>query len=275
MGKVSYLFADFIKDLSSSDIDLVDGGGSAVDSNYPITNLQNEQIALRTFTDAKVAVKLQFDLGSSKQLQAFFMGNHNFSGGTFDINSYTAGDYSTGKTTVEAAKAVRLLDVYHYESSAPATRRYWEIDLTNVTSNDSVFKIGRFMCHDGSNPVQLTDIPDFITARGYGFRNIINVTSYGVRWAHKLTEDREQFEIGWRERTSANAIHTELRTLYKTVNGNASPFVYIPDITQVDCYYVAIIEPDLLYAEIHNLSSSDSHVGRFALKLLEEVRGKV
>lgn len=274
-NNVSYLFQDFIKDLSSSDIDLIDAGGSAVDSNYPITNLQDEKISLRTFTDAKVAVKLQFDLGSTKALQAFFIGNHNFSGGTFDINSYTAADYSTGKTTVEDDLAVRLLDQYHHESSPPATRRYWELDLSNVTTDDSVYKIGRVMVYDGSNPVQLTDNPDYITSRGYGFKNIINLTSYGVRSAtHKMTEKRERFELGWRERTAANNIDAEIRALYETVNGDASPFVYIPDIDLTDCYYVYLENPDLLYSEIHGIGS-DAHVGDVTLRVLEAVRGKV
>ena len=222
-----------------------------------------------------MAIKFQFDLGSAKALQAFFIGNHNFSGGTFDINSYTAADYTTGKTAVEVNKAVRLLDVYHYESVAPAARQYWEFDFTNCTSADSYFEIGRLMAYDGSNPVQITDIEDYIMPRGYGFRNIVNETSYGVRWVHKLTEKRERFELSWGERTVANAIHTELRTLYETVYGDAHPFVFIPDIGQTPCYYVYVEEPELLYAEIFNLQTSGSHVGRFILRLIEAVRGKV
>jgi len=272
MGNTSYLYNDYIKDLAGADIDLVDAGGSCVDSNYPITALQDEQIADTTRTDAKVAVKLQFDLGSTKQLQAFFIGNHNFSGGTFDINSYTANDYVTGKTAVEANKTVRLLDVYHYESSAPAARRYWEFDFTNTTTSDSVFEIGRAMVYD--DLVQFTDKNDYIKPRGYGFKNIINKTAYDVRAAvHKLMKNRERFELKWGERTIANSIHTELRTLYETVYGDAHPFVFIPDITGTPCYYVYIESPELLWAELWG-TGTGAHVGGFRLKLIEAVRGK-
>ena len=275
MGAVSYIFNDYVKDLSSADIDLVDAGGSCVDSNYPITNIQNEKISLRTWTDAKAAVKLQFDIGSTKQLQAFFIGNHNFSGGTLDINSYTANDYATGKVTVESALSVRLLDLYHYESSAPTAQRYWEFDLTNVTTADSVFKVGRVVVYDSGGLVQLTDNPDYVTNRGYGFRNIINYTTYGIHSAaHKLTEKRERFQLTWAERTAANNLDAELRTLYDDVHGDAHPFIYIPDITLTDCYYVNMENADLLYSEIHGVGA-DAHVGGLALRVVEAVRGKV
>jgi len=275
MGKIAYFYSDYIKSLAAGKIDLVDAGGSCVDANYSIGNLQNEQIALRTWTDAKVAVKLQFELSVAKALRGFFIGNHNFSGGTFDINSYTANDYVTGKVTVEAAKAVRLLDVYHYESSAPAAQRWWEFDLTNVTSADSVFKIGRAMAYDGSNPVQITAKEDYVLGRGYGFGNLINRTPYDIRWVHKLREKQERFEMGWNQRNISDAIHTELRTLYETVYGDAHPFVFIPDIGYTPCYYGYIENPELLYAEIFNIQTTGSHVGNLKLRFIEAVRGKI
>jgi hypothetical protein len=267
MGAVAYLFSDYIKNLAASAISI-----TSEDSNYPETNLQNEQVALCTRTTAKAAIKFRFDLGSAKALQAFFIGNHNFSGGTFDINSYTAADYVTGKTTVET-KTVRLLDVYHYESVAPAARQYWEFDFSSCTSADSFFEIGRIMAYDGSNPVQLTFSPDYITRRGYGYRNIVNETAAGVRWVHKLAERRERFGLSWNERLAQTAT-TEVRTLYEAVYGDAHPFVYIPDITATACYYVYIESPEMLYQEIYGVGSS-SHAGGVTLNLIEAVRGKV
>jgi len=177
---------------------------------------------------------------------------------------------------VEANKAVRLLDVYHYESSAPATKQWWEFDLTNTTTTDSVFKIGRAMAYDGSNPVQITDIEDYILGRGYGFKNIINMTSYGIRGAvHKLTEKQERFELGWNQRDISGAIHTELRTLYETVYGDAHPFVFISDIGYVPCYYGYIEDPELMYSEIFNIQTTGSHVGNFRLRFIEAIRGKI
>jgi len=273
MGKLSYLYNDYVK-VSDAVVDLVDAGGSCVDANFPIGNLSDEQIALCSRTDAKVAVKFQIDLGATtatKKLQAFFIGNHNFTGGTFDINSYTANDYATGKTAEATNVAYRLLDVYHRISSAPGNaRQYWELDLSNITTGDSIFEIGRVMMYD--DLVQITEIEDYIKPRGYGFGNIINETKYGVRHTHKLTEKRELFEIAWNERVMTT-LPSELRTLYESVYGDAHPFVYIPDIALTPCYYGYMGDPELLWAEIMGVGSS-AHVGQITLRIIEAVRGK-
>lgn len=276
MGKTAFLYTDEIILLADAAVDLVDNGVTCVDPNYPIGNLKNAQIALRTWTDTVTDVKLQFDLGSTKQLQAFFIGNHNFTSGTFNINSYTDAAYSANIEQVEVNKAIRLLDVYHYESSTPTTRQYWEFDFTNTvtTDPDAVFKIGRVMVDDGSVPTQITSIPDYITPRGLGFGNIVNITEYRIRWVHKKTGKRERFELGWNQRPISDSIHTELRALYEAVSGDADPLVFIPDIGHTPCYYVYIEDPELLYAEIFNIQTTGSHVGNFRLRLVEAVRGK-
>jgi len=265
MGKVAYCYSDWITALAGAAITITNE-----DSNYPDTNLQNEQIALCTRTTAKVAIKFQIDLGSAKQPQFFFIGNHNFSGGKYDINSYTAADFATGKTAVEANKAVRSLDMFHYESAAPTARQYWEWDFTNATSADTYFEIGRAMIYTPYTTI--TDIEDYIKPRGYGYRNIINETAYGTRWVHKMTKNRERFELQWKERRAANSIHTEMRTLYETVYGDAHPFVFIPDVSGTACYYVYIESPELLYSEIYGTSGD---IGGVKLNLVEAVRGKV
>ena len=112
MGRPAYLFSDYISSLAAGAISITNE-----DSNYPEANLQSEQIAKTTRTTNKTSIKFRYDLGSEKALCAFFVGNHNFSGGTFDIKSYTASDYTTGPLTIET-KTVRALDTYHYEEAS-------------------------------------------------------------------------------------------------------------------------------------------------------------
>jgi hypothetical protein len=262
MGATAYLFNDYVKGLAAGAISL-----TSEDSNYPRTNLQNEQVALCARTTAKVAVKLQFTLDSAKALQIFAVLNHNFSGGTFDINSYEEPDFATGKITVET-KAIRLLDVYHREASAPAARQYWEFDFSSATSADSYFEIGRAMLYDDA--VQITEAENFSVGRGYGYRNIVNETPYGVRWVHKLAGPRERFLLQWGERAASGAVHTELRALYAATNGGAHPILYVPDLAATGCYCVYIEDPELLYRELW----AAAHVGGFSLGLVEAVRGK-
>jgi len=277
MGAIAYAFSDYYKDITASDISVVnDAGADKEDANYPIENSQNEQIALRTWSDDKTNIKIRFDInsasGGTKALKFFFIGNHNFSGGSVKIYSYTAADYSTGQN-LESTTTVRALDMF-IRITSPSDRRYWEIDLSHngsVTSSDSVFKWGRIVCYD--DYVTLTDIEHYIKPRGYGFGNIVNVTTHGSKWVHKLYEKRERFELDWPE-VSGTTLATELRTLYELVYGDAHPFVFIPDVSLTGCYYVMFENAELAYREIFGIGSS-AHTGSVVIYLLEEVRGKV
>jgi len=268
MGATSYLFNDYVKDLVS--IPTL----TNEDSDYPSENSQDEQIALTARTTDKVNILYQMDMGASVQPQIFFLGNHNLSGGSVKVYSYSDAGFSMNQTLV-ATFTYRAMDMYVRVSSAPTARQYWEYDFSkngNATSTDSYYEFGRVMVY--SDLVQFTDKNDYIKPRGYGFRNVVNETNYGVRWTHKLAEKRERFELSWAERYTANSIQTELRTLYESVYGNAHPFIFIPDISGVPCYYCYIEDPELLWSEIWGTGAS-SHVGNFKLRLIEAVRGKV
>lgn len=269
MGALSYLFNDYIKNLAAGDIALTNE-----DANYPTENSQHEDIAKATRTTDKVNILYQMDMGTTIQPQIFFLGNHNLSGGSVKVYSYSDAAFSLNQT-LEATFTYRALDMFVRLSSAPSpARQYWEYDFSkngNATSADSYFEFGRPMIY--SDLVQITEIPDYITSRGYGFRNIINVTKYDVRHVHKIKEKQERFEFSWRERTITNSPAAELRTLYDAVNGDAYPFVFIPDLSLAACYYGYIEDPEMLWAEIMGVGS-DAHVGDMALRLIEAVRGK-
>ena len=265
MGATAYLYDDWVKDLTSSDVTL-----TSEDSDYPVTNAMNECVADVARTTAKVSIKIQIDLGSSQTPQAFAILNHNFSGGTFDINSYTAADFSTGKTTVESAKAVTTLDVYHRESSAPASRQYWELDLSSVTSAASYFQFGRVMVY--SDFTSLSDAEDWDRGRAYGFRSILNKTAFGVVWAHKLEEKREEFGLKWTFDDPTN-MPGELRTLYDSIHGQAHPFLYVPDLANTDCHYVRCTADKLTWREYVD-GTTKYMVAEIKLPMLEEPRGR-
>lgn len=264
MGATSYLFNDYIKDITAGNISITNE-----DANFPTENSQNEKVSLCTRTTAIVGIKYRFELAANKALQIFSINNHNFSGGTFDINQYNAG--WAGGAAVQANVPVRLLDVYHREASAPAAKKLWEFDLTNVTTDDTHFEFGRAMAYD--DLVQLSEVEDYERKRAYGYRNIINETTFGVRWAHKLYENREEFELFWKARDRQN-LPAELRTLFEAIYGDAHPFLFIPDLANTDCYYVFSMTDKLEWGELFGTAATDVVTG-FNLPLIEEVRGKV
>jgi len=270
MGATSYIYNDYVKDLAGASITLTNE-----DSNYPTENSQDEQIALTTRTTDKVNILYQMTLAATKKPQIFFLGNHNLTSGSVKVYSYSDAAFSLNQA-LEGTFTYRALDMYLRLSSAPpVARQYWEFDFskngTAAASGDTYFEFGRPMLYD--DLVQLTDKEDYITPRGYGFKNIVNVTDYDIRWAHKLYEKRERFESGWNERKRSNNIYSELRTLYESVYGDAHPFVFIPDITGAPCYYGYIEDPELLWTEIYGIGTT-AHVGNIILRFIEAVRGK-
>ena len=272
-----YLFNDYFKDITTADIGVVDNlGADKEDANYPKENAKDEQIGLCSRSDDKTNIKIRFDInsasGGTKALKAFFIGDHNFSGGSVKIYSYTANDYSTGQV-LEATVTVRLLDMF-VRIAAPGTKRWWEIDLSHngsVTSDDSYFEWGRVMCYD--DMTILTEIEDERKGRSFGFRNIINETSFGVKWSHKMNENQEGFDLVWSVRTQAN-LPAELKTLFTLINGRAHPFVYVPNIDQTNVYYVYSTSDILTWTEIGGVSADDI-VASVHLGMIEAVRGQV
>jgi hypothetical protein len=204
------------------------------DSNYPAENAQNREVADACRTTAKVGIKYRVDLSTTYQPKFYAFLNHNLSGGTFKVFTYTAGDWSTGKKFVLMGD-VRLLDQFCEIASAPTTKRYWEFDFTDATSADSYFEFGRFMLYTGLTGLEKTE--DWKMKRGYVFQNIVNETKWGVRWSHEIQEKRERFELNWtvsKEDETANPLMDKLRGMYEDTNGGSKPFVFIPSSDKGD-----------------------------------------
>lgn len=258
----AYLYSDYIKALATASVNLVNE-----DPDFLGANLQDENVANVARTTNKTAIKIQATLGSSKAIQAFGLLNHNLNGGTYDLNSYTAADFSTGKVQIEANKAIRLLDMYHYEAAAPAARTYLEWDLTNATSADTYFEIGRAMLYD--DLVTITEMEDWERERDYSFRNIINETEAGVRWVHRMHDGRERFTLRYNTTTQVS-FPSELKTLFDAAGGNASPFLFVPNLEETDCYCMYLTNKSLKWTDVEETD----YARGFNLELLEAVRGK-
>jgi len=278
MGNAAYAFGDYWKNITASDIAIVnDAAADKEDANYPIENSQDEQVALCTRTDDKTNIKIQFDINSAsdgtKELKFFGIFNHNFSGGSVKIYSYTAADYSTGQT-LEATATVRVKDMF-IRIAGPSDRRYWEIDISHngsATSADSYYEWGRIICY--TDLVQLQQADQYDRDRGYGFKNIINETPHGIRWVHKIADSKERLRITYHIAQN-DYIPAEPKTLYDAVDGDAHPFAFIPDIDEDDIYYGYLVHPELTWVESKGEAADGSTlVKQLVIEFVEAVRGK-
>ena len=275
-NEIYYLENDYFTDITSSEISIVnDAAADKEDANFPIENSQNIDVAKVTLSDDKTNIKIRFDInsasGGTKALKVFALLNHNLTGGSIKIYSFTNVDYTTGRN-LEATVTVRLLDMF-VRIASPTTKRYWEIDISHngtATATEAYYKWGRVMCYDDA--VILTDIEDFEKLRGYGFRNIIHKTKGGVRYAHKVFAKQERFGLTWKVRDQTN-MPAELRTMYEAVSADADPFLLVPNITLTPCYYGYIEDPELEYIEAWGTSSGDL-VSGLRLNFIEAVREK-
>lgn len=278
MGNAGYSFSDYFKDITTTDIAIVnDAAADKEDANYPIENSQDEQVALCTRTDDKTNIKIQFDInsasGGTKELKFFAILNHNFSGGSIKIYSYTADDYSTGQN-LEETVTVRAKDMF-VRISSPTDARYWEIDISHngsATSGDSYYEWGRVMCYDDLTQLQQADQYD--RERGYGFRNIVNVTPHGIKWVHKLADNQERIRLTYHVAKNTY-IPSEPKTLYDAVDGDAHPFAFIPDIALTNIYYGYLVNPELHWVEnIGEAADGSTLIKQLVIEFIEAVRGK-
>jgi len=81
-NEIYYLISDYFKDITATDISIVDDGGAdKEDANFPIENSQNIDVAKVTLSDDKTNIKIRFDInsisGGVKELKAFALLNHN------------------------------------------------------------------------------------------------------------------------------------------------------------------------------------------------------
>lgn len=255
----AYIIDDYVDD---STVTMVDE-----DSDYPVEKSQSSQVADTTRSTAKVGVKFRIDAGENITPDVFAVLNHNFSGGTYDIYHYTADDWATGKTALVTNQSIRSLDMFYRDLSAPS-KQYWEFDFSNITSLDAFLEWGRIMV--SSDYVQFTDVEDVQHIRALEFKNITNTTLYGVRWVYAAARERERFTLTWAIKPGTTA-RDELRTLYSAAYGNAIPFIFIPNISETNLYYMALTNEVLTW--IDHLSP-DPHIQSLYLELLEEVRGR-
>jgi len=244
------------------------------DANFPAENAKTEEAALvaRTLLGYTTAIKFRISLVSPQSPRVFALVNHNLAAGTIDINSYTANNFSTGKVTI-ATLDVRELDICHYTLTPPAARNYWEFDFTNATAftrgpfQEYFIELGRAMLYSVCD-ADLSTIEDYKRTHAHEFSNIVNETPWGARWVHNVESRRERIKLTWSARLGMT-IRDALRALLALTDGDARPFLLIPDLALTECFYGYATEPSISWVE----SWIDYATENLALEMVTASRG--
>lgn len=266
------------------------------DLDYPIENAQINIAALKAKTTAKTAIKLYIDPSYGTEGRYYkptitgFM-NHNFSGGTYELFGSEFWDYEGGTLfepeTLQTAVPIRALDTIYISPFVPVNgKRYFEIDLSNVTSADDHLEFGRVILSEPlthcfaagveTNYMWITTPESYRRERGYEFLNMSNRTQGGIRWNSQLAEKIERFKLDWKAVTGTDIVD-KIKELYFAALGDGHPVVFLPHFSGTlplpaadrECHYV-YIEPGFTWED----SWDKKYTENISLVLKSAVRGK-
>jgi hypothetical protein len=219
MGLPAYLVTNLISGNSTITSD-------TEDANYPHENLYDQILANPFRFTVTTGGYIEVDLGSAQSFDTIFLGGHNLDASATIV--ITAGN-SPAPTTGIAAPAYRaggMVAVITPTQSA----RYIRITITD--SNTDNTEIGELVIG-----ARVALPRSFRHGFGGGVlqQNLQMETERGVKWVYKQYQ-REQREYEFR--IDGDAELSDFRTLHNAVDGNLTPFVWIPDISGTDVYYV-------------------------------------
>jgi hypothetical protein len=168
---------------------------------------------------------LENDFGAAHAADTLAILGHNFpSGTTFSLKT---GD-STPPTVELVVPVWREFDIYALFTNP--NHRYWRLEVT-ITSAD-LADLGELYI---GTRIELTSRMSFGFSRGVEHKKVLQQTQRGVRWNFDLF-DRRFFDALFRS-IQDNHI-AELDLLDRAVNGERTPFVWIPDTALADVFFM-------------------------------------
>lgn len=155
--------------------------------------------------------------------------------------------------------AWHTLNMFKLLDGAP-TYRYWLLDIDDFDNPLTGCEIGEFI---------LSTWAAFPSNYAPGSRNAAkyiqfdNETPFGQRW-RAFAAKQKQFNVSFEGITNAQMV-SEMEAMFDDLDG-IHPFIFIPDSTEPDCWYVEC--PDIL-----DIDRECKNVNNFSLELKEQTRG--
>jgi hypothetical protein len=233
---------------------------STEDSAYPIENIYGLQAANLFRSESKTAFTLLLDFGLAVIADTLAIINHNFTDAV--VLSLKAGSVNP-PTTIVASPSYRAHDIWKAFSSLSA--RYWLLTVTD--SNPDNLELGQLLIGTRTTMPRARLMGSYKPAKKRS--NLTEETYAGVPYVYHLFE-RHEFNPSFRVATAAEL--AILSALDDQAYGNFKPFLWIPDHSQADCYYVRKqkdFEPEEQRGRLPNAEL----VHDYQMLLVEESRG--
>jgi hypothetical protein len=238
-------YSNFIDALSSSSI-----LASSEDSSYPVTNVQDQRLTVKWYSEDATTHTVVIDLGATAACSIFAVLSHNLvSGGTVVVNGND--DIASGLTWVTSGQSSTQTITYNagimLSFVSPISNRYWKFTFSGQTQNG--IQIGRLWIGDYIN-ISPSSLNDFSVEKKrddiivYG-RNRQKYGSVGNTW--------RRFNLSF-PKTNGTML-SSIQTMYDTV-GNHSSFIFC-NFDSLRTY--ELVEP--CYVSIDG-DLSFNHVGR-------------
>ena len=210
-----FAYNNYIDPLSSSSI-----VASSEDTSYLITNVQDQRLTTKWYSDDATSHTVVVDLGSSVACSVFAIMAHNLSStGTVVVNGND--DIASGLTWVVSGQSSTQTITYNANMMllfvSPITNRYWQFSFSGQDQNG--LQIGRLWIGDYID-VTPSSFNDFTVEKKrddvvvYG-RNRQKYASTGNEW--------RRFSLAF-PRTAGTTL-TAIQTMYDTV-GNHTSFIF-------------------------------------------------
>lgn len=230
------------------------------DEDYPAENLFDRQAAFQFRSESLTALTIEIDFGAAVQADMVAIINHNLT------NAATIAIKNGAASPPGDAVGSMVWRQYNiWKAFTAASKRYWSIVIADTNTEN--LAIGQLLFG------MKVALPRARRIAG-GYRptreraNIIQETYAGVIHSYHL-HDRLTFNPSFRVASAAEKLVFE--TMDLNLYGNVLPFVYVPDSSGADVYYVRK-DPNFEASEESRVAGGEL-VHDLTLNLTEESRG--
>lgn len=233
---------------------------SSEDSAYPKENLYGKQSPNVFRSQSKTSLTLLIGFSTAVQADTIALINHNL---TASASLKLEADDSASPTTDVGFPAYRQYNLW--KAFTLTSKRYWLLTITD--NNPNYIQIGQLLLGLRVALPRARKIGNYSPAVK---RSVISGETYGGAFFNYHLFQRQQLNPSFRVGSAAEL--AILTALDQAVYGNLYPFLYIPESSKSECYYVRK-EVDFEPQEYSARLAGPELIHDYQMTLIEESRG--